>query len=244
MAKKDDNVKLYIIPDNFIEGGRVFNGMFRLKNFVEALILGGLFALIALGLPITTTTTRISVVIMFALPPFLLGIVGVNGDTLFSFLRNALRWKKNHSIMVYNDSTNSYDKAPLDVMMEQDLPKDKLVDFYSSWKSRRIEMENAKRATISYEFEEDEELSKLKQNKKQTSKKKSTPRTEKKKSKKDKSVLGQMDDQPQAANELAPEHEENVFDIDINEFSIDFDDDDSLTLDAEDLFSDDRSEIK
>lgn len=40
MRRNEEEQDVYIIPQNFIEGGKVFGGMFRWRNVVEAAILG------------------------------------------------------------------------------------------------------------------------------------------------------------------------------------------------------------
>lgn len=218
MAQREkEKVKLYTIPENFIEGGRIFNGMFRLRNFIEGLVLGSLFALIALAIPIGSVAARISVVLMAALPPLLLGIVGVNGDPLFSFLRTALKWRRTHRIMVYNERVQAYSTTPLDVMMGEDLPKDKLADRIAEWKEKQRIKKSADRANLTFEFEQDTELERLTgdQNKSKKEKKhKGKPHPE--------IPANQSDEEP-------AQHEGD------NEFSIDYIDTE-IQMDENDLF--------
>ena len=47
MRRNEEEQDVYIIPQNFIEGGKVFGGMFRWRNVVEAAILG-----LATGFPL------------------------------------------------------------------------------------------------------------------------------------------------------------------------------------------------
>lgn len=159
--RKNDSSTLYVIPENFIEGGRIFNGMFKLRNFVEAVLIAAVFALVALSLPITNLTARISVVITMVLPPFFIGVTGINDEPLSIFLRSVMRWRKNHAKMVYNNQTGVYTKSPLEVMMSEDIARDKLVSAVENWQSKRKQSVEAQRSACKYEFEEDSELSRL-----------------------------------------------------------------------------------
>ena len=173
MARKEDaRERVYNLPENFIEGGRIFNGMFKARNFVEAVILALIFGLIAFMLPIKSTYTRITVVLFMVLPPFFFGITGINGDPLFTFFRNAWRWKKTRGIMVYDTSIKAVKKTPLDAMLEEPIAKDKIVGAVESWREKKRVIEEQRRQNIVYEFEEDTEISRLKNNSVQKNRKK------------------------------------------------------------------------
>lgn len=159
--KSEERQQIYIIPENFIEGGRVLNGTFRTRNFIEAVILGGIFALLGFMIPTKDLTARIAIEFSVALPPAFLAIIGINDDAFSVFVRNAIKWKRNHRIMIYNAFTQAYEQAPIDVMMSEDLPKDKLIGKYESWRDKRIDDETNRRAAYVYEFEEDLEMAKM-----------------------------------------------------------------------------------
>ena len=71
--------------DNFIEGGTLFGGLVKIRNAIEAGILA--FAvgspIFNLGLPLTT---KIIVLCITALPVAILGLIGINGECLSSFI--------------------------------------------------------------------------------------------------------------------------------------------------------------
>lgn len=46
---------VYVIPPNFIEGGKLFGGMFKMRNAIEAGILAGGCALLVFKLPLSLT---------------------------------------------------------------------------------------------------------------------------------------------------------------------------------------------
>lgn len=84
----------YVIPPNFIEGGTLLGGMFKLRNVIEAGILALLVGVPVISLPLYLTA-RIVILCLTALPLALLALIGVAGGSLsgfillfFSFLRN------------------------------------------------------------------------------------------------------------------------------------------------------------
>ena len=74
---------VYIIPPNFIEGGTLFGGMFKLKNAIEAGVLA--FAVILPVMRINISlTARIVILCLTALPLGIFGLLGINGECLSS----------------------------------------------------------------------------------------------------------------------------------------------------------------
>ena len=164
MSKEDksESIRTYVIPDNFIEGGRIFNGMFKLRNFVEAVILGGLAALVALALPIRTFETRISVVVAFAAPWFFLCIIGINDDSFISFIRNAWKWNKNKKTILFDTTLRPREAAAIDMMMADVPVRDQIITKVEELSERRKEAVREYMRNADIEFEEDEELKHLK----------------------------------------------------------------------------------
>ena len=220
---ENEKQHIYIIPDNFIEGGRIFNGMFKLRNFVEGVILGGFFAMLAMMIPVEETTTRITVVVSFALPWFMLAIMGINGDPLSVFLMGAYRWKKNRRVMHYNDQTHAREERPVDMMLSDELAKDKIIDAYENWNSKRQESARLKFDSDNWEFEQDTELSKLK-----TKKEKAMLAEEKAKKRKERDRNAPAEQN--SGIEFVDAEADSIDALDISPEDVD-----SLLLDSEDL---------
>jgi len=91
MADKEERHDTYVIPSNFIEGGTVMGGMFKLRNAIEA----GALALL-IGFPIfkiqLSLTVRIVILCLTALPVALLALIGINGESLTSFIINFFKF--------------------------------------------------------------------------------------------------------------------------------------------------------
>lgn len=156
-----DRPKVYIIPENFIDESRIMKGMFRTRNFIEGVILAVVTGLIAWIIPLPELTHKIMLTIAFAGPFFLIGCTGFNGDPLSTTIMNARKWKKEGTIMLYNSSIKPLKKAPLEAMLEKELPKDKLINIVESVK----ESQNKKTEDTDYiegknfEFMEDKDIS-------------------------------------------------------------------------------------
>lgn len=92
--EQEERHDTYIIPPNFIESGSVFGGMFKLRNAIEA---GA--ALLLAGFPIVSTslslTAKIIILCLTALPLGLLALIGVNGESLSSFIVNFFKFLMN-----------------------------------------------------------------------------------------------------------------------------------------------------
>jgi len=89
---------VYIIPPNFIEGGTLFGGMFKLRNAIEAGVLA-----LAVILPVMriniSLTARIVILCLTALPLGIFGLLGINGECLSSFVISFFKFLKNRRVI-------------------------------------------------------------------------------------------------------------------------------------------------
>lgn len=158
-SKRDTNYRRYTIPENFIESGRCFHGMFKTRGLIEGVILGGLAAFIAFLIPVKEIETRIPVIICITAPFFALGVSGINGDPLSVFLGYAYTWIRTKGVILYNGNTRFLDESPLDKMMEQTDLRDKIFDIVEK---RRLAKEKANEGKtlvegLNFEFGNDED---------------------------------------------------------------------------------------
>lgn len=81
----NNELDTYIIPPNFIEGGTLFGGLFKIRNVFEAGILA-----VAIGIPVfslgISITARIVILCLTALPLGIFALIGINGESLSSFV--------------------------------------------------------------------------------------------------------------------------------------------------------------
>lgn len=98
MNKNSEQHDTYIIPPNFIEGGTLFGGMFKIRNVIEAGILA-----ISVGVPVfsinISLTARIIILCFTALPLALFALLGISGEPLSSYIFAFFKWLKNRRII-------------------------------------------------------------------------------------------------------------------------------------------------
>ena len=126
MSKPND-YDTYIIPPNFIEGGTFFGGLLKLRNTAEALVI-----VLAIGIPVfsvstLTLTAKIIILCLTALPLGIIALVGINGESLSSFIFLVLKYLHilqylieghdlslyglSNAVTRYSQDVNSYDRA-------------------------------------------------------------------------------------------------------------------------------------
>lgn len=98
MKKTEEHHDTYLIPPNFIEGGTMFGGMFKIRNVMEAGILAVAAGVPVLSIPVSLTA-RIIILCFTALPLALFGLLGVSGESLSSFIFAFFKWLKNRRVI-------------------------------------------------------------------------------------------------------------------------------------------------
>jgi uncharacterized membrane protein YgcG len=102
LAKKDDsevNLQFYI-PPNFTDSGKIM-GMFKTRNLAEAAIFAvvpGYFTLSTL-LPYIGIAASICITIFVFIPIFIFCLIGINEDSVLTFLSHVVAFFKNRKKM-------------------------------------------------------------------------------------------------------------------------------------------------
>lgn len=154
-----EQIKTYLIPNNFIDESRVFNGALRTRFVVEAIIVFLLVFVPCWAFIPSTVDAKIGITICCSLPLAIAALAGINDDSLFTFVKNVKGWRKSKQIMLYNDDAQIYKARPVDVMMSEVYASDFVMTAYSDWKSKRA----AKNADVEliegvdFEFRDDTE---------------------------------------------------------------------------------------
>ena len=91
MSKPNEQRDIYYIPPNFLASGRLFGGMIRARNAIEACVLVLLTGFPIIKLPMSLTV-RIIILCLLPLPLGVFGIIGFEGDSLSEFAINWVRW--------------------------------------------------------------------------------------------------------------------------------------------------------
>ena len=109
--EKEERHDAYIIPPNFIETGSVLGGMFKLRNAIEAIA-----AVLIPGFPILnlslSLTVKIIMLCLTALPLGLLALIGVNGESLSSFIINFFKFLMNRRVVRQDYTQAEPEPAP------------------------------------------------------------------------------------------------------------------------------------
>ena len=104
----------YIIPHSYDDSGRFFNGLLKIRNTIEGVIIGGLIFLFELLIIYPLFSVQINLLIaLFTIVPALVAcIMGINGDcftifikTLFVYIKNKreLRFRR-----IYNEKSYKF----------------------------------------------------------------------------------------------------------------------------------------
>lgn len=134
VRNEDEQPEVYTIPDNFIKEGYILNGNIRLRNAFEAVIMTGVAALVLWNLPIQDWSIKLTVTVTFSTPMLLIGIIGVNGDPISVFLRNALHWFQSKRILLYNGKIATVRTRPVEDVFNRELPRDRIIYAFDSMK--------------------------------------------------------------------------------------------------------------
>lgn len=103
-VQEEERPELRLIPDNFMNSGRMFNGMIETRNFFEAIgvcaVLGGLEFLLFTGMGFSELQKWL--IIIISVGPFAIAaLVGINGDSLTQFLKLFFNFMKNKRKLRY-----------------------------------------------------------------------------------------------------------------------------------------------
>lgn len=92
----------YIIPPNFEEAGGVFGGMFKLRNVIEAIIIGLiLFKGGSIALSFFDLTIRIILFVIILLPVIMISLIGINDESLTEYIQSVYFFKKRRRKLSY-----------------------------------------------------------------------------------------------------------------------------------------------
>lgn len=109
---RQEETDIYVIPPNFIETGTIFGGTIKFRNAMEALAIALIIGIPEFKLPVTLTT-RIIIACLTVLPLALFAIIGINGESLSSFVINFFVYlKKRRVIGIPEDTQTESDLEP------------------------------------------------------------------------------------------------------------------------------------
>lgn len=113
MSNRNEERDVYYIPPNFLTSGRLFGGMIRVRNAIEACALVLLFGLPILKLPLSLTT-RVILLCLLPLPLGIFAVIGFDGDSLSEFVINWFKWFTNRRKLHRSDTPEGKQQAAAD----------------------------------------------------------------------------------------------------------------------------------
>ena len=111
MSYHREEQDIYYIPPNFLTSGRLFGGMIRVRNAIEACVLIMLTGLPLIRLPFSLTT-RIILLCLIPLPLGIFAVIGFDGDSLTEFALNWIKWLFNRRILYRSDAEPQQSDKP------------------------------------------------------------------------------------------------------------------------------------
>lgn len=145
--------EVYVIPDNFMDGGRSIQGMVRTRYLVEGCILGGIGFLLGAILPISNFTTHLMVDAFLATPLLFLGVVGINDSPLSVALFEMVKWHKNRQLYFFDKHPRPLSERPAENYDNQPTARDKLIEQYLSHRATKSGVDtSAMLQGVDYQF--------------------------------------------------------------------------------------------
>ena len=82
--------KIYAIPANYTDSGRLFGGMVSPRNAIETLIIVVSLGYVELFLIPMAVTGKVIVAVVTLIPLGMVSMMGIDGDSLFGYLGHIL----------------------------------------------------------------------------------------------------------------------------------------------------------
>ena len=132
MARQTEERDSYYIPPNFVDTGTVMGGMFKLRNVIEAGVIAAVFILPLFKINISITA-KIIIACLTALPLGLLALIGVNGESLSTFILGFFKFLQNKRIIgkggTVKPKPEPKQTKPQKMKTRREVPDDRYDDF-------------------------------------------------------------------------------------------------------------------
>lgn len=101
---------VFYIPNNYTDSGRVFQGMFELRNAVEAIALVVILGWLMWNLLSLDVGMKLVVMGVVLLPIGILALIGFQGDSLTRFIKTLFLFLRNKRKMRYRRIKKNVEK--------------------------------------------------------------------------------------------------------------------------------------
>lgn len=138
----DEELETHVIPENFVNTGRCFNGMFQTRNLIEGVAFAVIPAYLCINAPLGfEKKTVLTVVVVGVIMAIMLA--GINGDSFLEFVGHGLAYRKKKRVAKYNPRVKTEAKPGYLTENGGDLPRDKIIRLYNSIRNRNSETQEA-----------------------------------------------------------------------------------------------------
>lgn len=134
--KEEAQLTTCVIPENFTYTGRCFNGMFRTRNLIEAVILAGPIAYVTVNLDMPINQKAFVTALTAGLV-FLGCLNGINGDSVSECVIHFFIYMKHKRIARYNPRVRIEAKPGYLTKENRELPREKVRRLIEDIQKRR-----------------------------------------------------------------------------------------------------------
>ena len=84
--------KIYAIPANYTDSGRLFGGMVSMRNAIETLVIVVSLGYVELFLIPMAVMVKVIVAVVTLIPLGMVSMMGIDGDSLIGYLGNIVKY--------------------------------------------------------------------------------------------------------------------------------------------------------
>ena len=161
---KIDEPKVVFIPANYKSGNSIYGFEIKTSNVIQGSILATIPAVIGFGIIPDfiqiNPDLNLSIVTFFSFGLGYLGFVGINGQTLLSYIQDWLMFRKKRRKTYYNPRIKKEAIFFLDEQKnnKEMLPRDKILAIYNQYKAQSDQKNRELAHELEKEFEQAEDL--------------------------------------------------------------------------------------
>lgn len=130
--REDEALDTLVIPENFVDTGRCFNGMFRTRNLVEGVAFAALPAYLLVNSPLSLERKIIVTVVVVGII-MVLFINGINGDSFLEFVYHMFVYRGKKRVAKYNPRVKKEATPGYLTENKFELPRDKIIRLYNEF---------------------------------------------------------------------------------------------------------------
>ena len=133
--REEEPLDTHIIPENFVDTGRCFNGMFRTRNLLEGVAFAALPAYLIINSSLAYEHKIIVGVVVIGII-MVLFLNGINGDSFLEFLFHCASYHNKKRVAKYNPRVKMEAKPGYLTENENELPRDKILRIVNEVRNR------------------------------------------------------------------------------------------------------------